>query len=70
MSYIPKPGDKVKIVGLHNDDAYSKHPDNYIGLVVVIDIDELISETAEGYFTFRTADGYCFYAAKVEPVSN
>jgi hypothetical protein len=73
MSYIPKPSDKVKIVALHESDAYSKNPSNYIGLVVTIDENCSIIESHEGYFTFYShhcdGSGYCFYAAKVEPVS-
>ena len=70
MTYIPRCGDKVKIVGLHNDDSYSSNPDNYIGLVVRIDFDSPVREYRDGCYGFSGLDednnGYVFFAAIVE----
>ena len=66
-SYIPSIGDRVKIVGLHNDDHYSKIPDKILDKEF-----EILSAPRcfrEGTWGFGATDeDVVFFAAFIEPV--
>jgi hypothetical protein len=74
MSYIPKPGDKVKIVDLHKYDAFYDQRDQFIGKTITVKDTMSIKQNELGYASLEGDDedgfNWCFYAAKVEPVSN
>jgi hypothetical protein len=78
-NYFPQPGDKVRIVALHDADAHSHSNDNFIGRVYTID-ERGAEETLPGAYSFiSTEDPYksplqdfhnytAFYAAYIEKV--
>jgi hypothetical protein len=69
--YIPAAGDRVKVVGLHNDDAHSGEPDLYIDKEFTIAENPAFfypNEFRSGCWGFQTTEGIVFYAAIIEQV--